>query len=69
MHSGFADSSKTPLPSEEGLNIDARTAWDFLTMTKGVSPDKITVMGQSLGTGVATSLVASLAAEGAPCRS
>lgn len=58
---GFADS--TGKPSEEGLLIDARTAWNYLNLEKKVSSDKISIMGQSLGTGVSVSLTASLATE------
>ena len=59
---GFADS--TPVhPGEAGLVTDARTAWDYL-MGKGVRPADVTVMGQSLGTGVSSALVAQLATEG-----
>lgn len=59
---GFADSDPVP-PTEAGLVTDARTAWDYL-IGKGVRPDAITVMGQSLGTGVSSALVAQLATEG-----
>lgn len=59
--SGFADS--TGVPSEDGLLVDARTAWDYL-MGKGATPGQVIVMGQSLGTGVSVGLVASLAREG-----
>lgn len=58
---GFADSSPTP-PTEAGLVTDARTAWDHL-VGKGVRAENITVMGQSLGTGVSSALVAQLAKE------
>ena len=58
----FGDSDLVP-PTEGGLVSDARTAWDYL-ISKGVRPGAITVMGQSLGTGVSTALVASLANEG-----
>ncbi|TNY24338.1 Alpha/Beta hydrolase protein [Rhodotorula diobovata] len=61
---GFADSSRSPPPSEEGLLIDARRAWDFLQVDKGVEAGNIAIMGQSLGTGVSAGLAARLAAEG-----
>ncbi|KPV74471.1 uncharacterized protein RHOBADRAFT_54287 [Rhodotorula graminis WP1] len=61
---GFADSSRTPPPSEEGLLTDARRAWDWLVVDKGVAPAQVAVMGQSLGTGVSAGLVARLADEG-----
>ncbi|KAI5475136.1 sulfur metabolite repression control protein [Pseudohyphozyma bogoriensis] len=60
---GFADSSPVS-PSEEGLVTDARTAWDWLVKDKGVPSERLAVMAQSLGTGVASSLVSRLAAEG-----
>lgn len=58
---GFADSTGTP--SEEGLLTDARCAWDYLAVDKGVPADKISIMAQSLGTGVASGLTSRLAAE------
>ncbi|GJN90013.1 hypothetical protein Rhopal_003008-T1 [Rhodotorula paludigena] len=61
---GFADSSRDPPPSEEGLLTDARAAWDWLTKEKGVDEGRISVMGQSLGTGVSAGLVGRLADEG-----
>lgn len=62
---GFADSSRDRPPSEEGLLTDARAAWDWLTKEKGVEDGRISVMGQSLGTGVSAGLVGRLADEGA----
>ncbi|KAH9968332.1 Alpha/Beta hydrolase protein [Lactifluus volemus] len=47
---GFADSTGTP--SESGLTLDTRAAWDWLR-TNGASPDNVLVVGDSLGTGVA----------------
>jgi len=47
---GFADS--TGKPSEAGLTIDTRAAWDWLR-AHGASPDSVLVVGSSLGTGVA----------------
>ncbi|BGP41252.1 hypothetical protein JCM10450v2_005292 [Rhodotorula kratochvilovae] len=49
---GFADSSRSPPPTEEGLLVDARRAWDYVHQDKGVPAEQIAVMGQSLGTGV-----------------
>ena len=43
--------------SEQGIITDALTAYDFLR-GKGVSPDQIMVLGESLGTGVAIQLAA-----------
>ncbi|KAG9087707.1 hypothetical protein FRC06_002417 [Ceratobasidium sp. 370] len=58
---GFGDSGGTP--SEKGLLVDARTAWDWL-IENGAKEEDITVLGQSLGTAVAARLVAELAEEG-----
>lgn len=41
-------------PSEPGLYRDAAAAWRYLTDTRGVDPDEIILMGQSLGGAVAT---------------
>jgi abhydrolase domain-containing protein 12 len=46
---GFADSSG--VPSEAGLIIDTRAAWDWL-VNKGAKPKDILIVGHSLGTGV-----------------
>jgi fermentation-respiration switch protein FrsA (DUF1100 family) len=43
--------------SEQGLITDALTAYDFLR-SKGVAPDRIMLLGESLGTGVAVQLAA-----------
>lgn len=43
--------------SEPGLIIDAITAYDFLR-GKGVAPEQIMLLGESLGTGVAVQLAA-----------
>jgi len=58
---GFADS--TGKPSESGLVLDARTAFDWL-VSHGKEPQDILIVGNSLGTGVAGQLGAQLAAEG-----
>lgn len=58
---GFGDSES--YPSELGLNLDARTSWDWL-VEKGADPKDIIIVGQSLGTGVATKLTSQLAEEG-----
>lgn len=61
---GFADSSSSPPPSEEGVLIDARRAFDYLHVDHDVDPSQIAIMGQSLGTGIATALAARLEAQG-----
>jgi uncharacterized protein len=54
---GFGGSTGTP--TEAGLMTDAHTAYAFLA-AQGVAPGKIVVLGESLGTGVAVQLAASL---------
>lgn len=44
------------MPSEEGLGVDARAAWEWLVQHGAVQED-ILVVGNSLGTGVAVRLV------------
>ncbi|KAG6336270.1 hypothetical protein ID866_2824 [Astraeus odoratus] len=58
---GFGDSEGTP--SEDGLTIDSRAAWDWL-ISNGARPEDIVVIGHSLGTAVASKLAVSLADEG-----
>ncbi|KAF8713244.1 Translation initiation factor SUI1, partial [Rhizoctonia solani] len=58
---GFGNSEG--VPSEQGLLLDARAAWDWL-IENGAKEADITVVGQSLGTGVSAGLVAELAEEG-----
>ncbi|KAJ3106344.1 hypothetical protein HDU97_006542 [Phlyctochytrium planicorne] len=54
---GFGNSQGSP--TEEGLALDARAAWDWLT-ERGVLPQNIILLGHSLGTGVATRLARDL---------
>ncbi|GAA5956987.1 hypothetical protein JCM3765_006661 [Sporobolomyces pararoseus] len=61
---GFGDSSSSPPPSEEGVLKDARRAFDYLNLEKGVDSSQIVISGQSLGTGIGTALSARLEAEG-----
>ena len=49
---GYSGSSGTP--TEEGLRIDARTAYEWLA--KSYEPARIVLYGESLGTGVAVRL-------------
>jgi len=44
--------------------IDARRAFDYLHVEKGVEASQIAIMGQSLGTGIGTALAARLEDEG-----
>ncbi|EFP90160.2 uncharacterized protein PGTG_16438 [Puccinia graminis f. sp. tritici CRL 75-36-700-3] len=61
---GFADSSPSSLfpPSEEGLIKDARTVWDYM-VGSGANPRNISIIGQSLGTGVSAALAHRLITE------
>ncbi len=36
-------------PSEQGLYLDARAAWDYLIAQRGLRPDQIVIFGKSLG--------------------
>ncbi|OGV48443.1 MAG: hypothetical protein A2X49_15945 [Lentisphaerae bacterium GWF2_52_8] len=40
-------------PSENSLRLDVEAAWNFLTREKGISPEKIIMIGRSLGGAVA----------------
>lgn len=59
---GFGDSDG--VPTEAGLVKDARAAWDWIKARSG--DQKVMVMGQSLGTGVAAKLTEDLVLEGEP---
>ncbi|KAI8637878.1 Alpha/Beta hydrolase protein [Parasitella parasitica] len=63
---GFGDSESTP--SEFGLGIDAQSTLDWLH-DKGVSNNRISLIGHSLGTGVATALAHNMTALGNPPKS
>ena len=51
---GFGKS--TGKPSEDGIYIDAKTAWQYLIEEKNLSAKDIIIAGRSLGGGVATEL-------------
>jgi fermentation-respiration switch protein FrsA (DUF1100 family) len=51
-------------PSEQGLYLDARAAWDYLTGARGVPPANIVVFGDSLGGAVAIDLAMRVAPAG-----
>ena len=53
---GYGTNAGTP--SEAGTYRDAEAAWRYLTATRKLPPEKIVVMGESLGGGVATWLAA-----------
>ncbi|KAK4514314.1 Sorting nexin-3 [Mucor velutinosus] len=63
---GFGDSESTP--SELGLRIDAQSTLDWLNK-KGVPNNRISLIGHSLGTGVATTLAHDMSASGNPPKS
>ena len=60
---GYAYS--TGKPSEKALFADALTEYDYLIKNLWITPEKIIVMGRSLGTGVATYLASQRKVEGA----
>jgi len=64
---GFAES--TGVPSQEGVILDARTAWDWIAERVemgggGPAHEQIIILAHSLGTGVACALTAELADQG-----
>lgn len=61
---GFGTS--TGWPSEAGLLTDALTLVRFATDTAGISPDRIVIFAQSMGTAVAISLTHHLASQPTP---
>lgn len=51
-------------PTEDGLTADAQAAWKCTTEDLGIAPNRIIVMGVSLGGGVAVRLTADLCRAG-----
>lgn len=51
-------------PSEAGIYEDARTGWDYLTVHRGLTPDRILLLGTSLGGVPAIDLAQSVRAAG-----
>ncbi len=49
---GYGNSSGSP--TEEGLYLDAITAWEYLVNDRQIPPSKIILYGESLGGGVAS---------------
>jgi pimeloyl-ACP methyl ester carboxylesterase len=47
-------------PSEAGLALDARAAWDHLTGAAGFAPERVILFGESLGAAVAAGLASRL---------
>lgn len=50
-------------PSEEGLARDAWAAWRHVVQERGVAPERVVLMGHSLGSAVATRLALELDSE------
>ncbi|MBF2048101.1 MAG: alpha/beta hydrolase [Leptolyngbya sp. IPPAS B-1204] len=48
--------SQGPFPSEASVYADAEAAWQYLTQTRQISPDRIVVYGESIGGAVAIEL-------------
>ncbi|KAG6829404.1 hypothetical protein H0H92_004606 [Tricholoma furcatifolium] len=63
---GFADSDGHPTVS--GVAMDARTAWDWLTLEMGARAQDVVVVGHSLGTAIAGLLGSQLGKEGIDVR-
>ncbi|KAB5578206.1 Alpha/Beta hydrolase protein [Coniochaeta sp. 2T2.1] len=59
---GFGHS--TGSPTEEGLILDASAAVDWAIHTAGISPDRIVLLGQSLGTAVTAAVAERYASQG-----
>jgi fermentation-respiration switch protein FrsA (DUF1100 family) len=51
-------------PSEQGLYMDAKAAWSYLTGDRAIAPDRIVIFGKSLGGGPATELATHVNAGG-----
>lgn len=56
--------ASTGSPSEEGLLLDARAAWEDLTGELGVPPERIVLYGESIGSAPALGLASRLAGSG-----
>lgn len=59
---GFADSPGKP--TQEGVMLDARAAWNYAIKDCGVEPSRVMIVGQSLGAAVATHLAQEISSEG-----
>lgn len=59
---GYGDNAGKP--TEEGLTLDAKAAWKFVTSELGVDPSRVIVFGESLGGGVAVRLTSELCQQG-----
>jgi fermentation-respiration switch protein FrsA (DUF1100 family) len=47
-------------PTEQGLYLDARAAWDYLVNERELAPDRIVIFGKSLGGAPAVDLAAQI---------
>ncbi|KXN73471.1 alpha/beta-hydrolase [Conidiobolus coronatus NRRL 28638] len=56
-YTGFGDS--TGSPTEQNIISDSKTLWDWL-IQRGASPERLIIMGHSMGTAVATKLTEQL---------
>lgn len=61
---GYGDNPGSP--SEEGLAADAQGVWKFATSVRGLPPERIVLVGESLGGGVAVRLAEELCRGGTP---
>lgn len=53
-------------PDEQGTYRDIRAIWNYMTNERMIPPDRIIVLGRSLGAALATHLAFELAEEGSP---
>jgi hypothetical protein len=51
-------------PSEEGLYMDARAAWDYLTKARGIPASQVVIFGKSLGGAIGIDLATKVEACG-----
>lgn len=61
---GYGMSRSSGAPSEEGVYLDAKAGWTYLTNVVGVEPDRIVLYGMSLGSGLATHLASQVSSAG-----
>lgn len=59
---GYGNSSGSP--TENGTYRDARAAWDYLVLQRGIRPSRVVLYGRSLGGAVATWLANNVDAAG-----
>jgi len=59
---GYGQSTGTP--SETGIYRDTRAAWDFLVNQRSVPPDRIVLLGESLGSAAALDLSVAIRRDG-----